>query len=254
MKVVILAGGFGTRLSEETQNIPKPMVRIGDKPILLHIMNWYAKFGYNEFIIAAGYKSEVIKEYFYNFASHNNDFQVNLLNGEVTQLNVKTPDWKVSVIDTGLNTMTGGRVKRLEKYIGNSSFMLTYGDGLSDVNLKSLLEKHKNSNAYLTLTSVRPTARFGEILTTTEGKITSFKEKPQLDQGEISGGFFVCEPEIFQMIDDDNTIFEKEPMERIVNSGKMYAYKHAGFWQSMDTLREKQLLDSIWTKGDAPWA
>ena len=229
MKVVILAGGFGTRLSEYTDSIPKPMVQIGDKPMLWHIMSIYAKYNYKDFVIAAGYKSEVIKEYF----------------------SKNTKDWNVELVETGKNTMTGGRVKRLQKIIGNETCMLTYGDGLSNINLDSLIEFHKSHKKLVTVSAVRPPARFGAI-ELNENKVTSFKEKSHLGEGWINGGFFVVEPEFFNFIHGDSTYLEREPLEKAVSKGELFAYKHNGFWQCMDTKRDKDNLEEIYSK-DAPW-
>ena len=229
MKVILLAGGFGTRLSEYTDAIPKPMVQIGDKPMLWHIMSIYAKYNYKDFVIAAGYKSEVIKEYFSKNAK----------------------DWNVELVETGKNTMTGGRVKRLQKIIGNETCMLTYGDGLSNINLDSLIEFHKSHKKLVTVSAVRPPARFGAI-ELNENKVTSFKEKSHLGEGWINGGFFVVEPEFFNFIHGDSTYLEREPLEKAVSKGELFAYKHNGFWQCMDTKRDKDNLEEIYSK-DAPW-
>ena len=222
MKVVILAGGFGTRLSEYTKTIPKPMVSIGGKPLLLHIMKFYAKYGFKDFYIALGYKSEVIKKFF----------------------NKKISDWNIHLIETGKNTMTGGRLKRLKKYIGNEKFMMTYGDGLSKLNLKKLLKFHNKKKKMVTLTAVRPPARFGAIKIV-GNKVNYFKEKSKLDEGWINGGFFVIEPEFFKFIKGDGTYLEKEPLEKVAKRGQLGAYKHKGFWQCMDTKRDKDKLNEI---------
>ncbi|GHV79556.1 glucose-1-phosphate cytidylyltransferase [Spirochaetia bacterium] len=253
MKVVILAGGKGTRISEYTTSIPKPMVEIGEHPIIWHIMNWYAKFGFNEFIIALGYKASVIKEYFLNYYTLNSDFCINLSSGELQYINKAGCDWKVTLIDTGIDTMTGGRIKRLEKIIGNETFMMTYGDGLSNIDINDLVKHHTVSGKIVTLSAVHPTARFGELIIDTDNVITSFKEKPQLDEGRINGGFFVLEPAIFKYIKDDSTIFEREPLESLVQEKQLAAYKHNGFWQSMDTVRERQILEELWRSNKAPW-
>lgn len=253
MKTVILAGGFGTRIAEYSGIIPKPMVEIGEHPIIWHIMNWYAKYGFNDFVIALGYKANVIKEYFLNYYAVNSDFEVDLATGEIKFINKLRRNWKINLIDTGYNTMTGGRVKRLQNIIGNSAFMLTYGDGLADVNLHELIEFHKEKGKIATLTSVHPTARFGELNIDEQGNVLSFKEKPQLDQGRINGGFFVLEPQIFNYLKDDSTIFERDPMDALVKENQLSAFIHNGFWQAMDTIREKQILDELWKKGNAPW-
>lgn len=253
MKIVILAGGKGTRIAEYTTRIPKPMVEIGEYPILWHIMNWYAKFGYNDFVLALGYKAQVIKEYFLNYYALNNDFEVNLATGEIKYINKRNRNWKVTLVDTGLDTMTGGRIKRLEKIIGKETFMMTYGDGLSNIDIDALLAFHKRSGKIATLSAVHPTARFGELRIDANQAVTSFKEKPQLDDGRINGGFFVLEPEIFDCIEGDSTIFEREPLECLVKRGELAAYKHDGFWQSMDTVRERQILEELWKTNSAPW-
>jgi len=253
MKVVILAGGFGTRLAEETTRIPKPMVEIGGHPIIWHIMNWYSKYGYTDFVIALGYKSTVIKNYFLNYYSLNSDFEIDISSGEVKYINKKGKEWKVTLIDTGLNTMTGGRIKRLKQVIGNESFMVTYGDGLSNINIDELINFHKKSGKTATLSAVFPTARFGELQIDETNIVKAFKEKPQLESGRINGGFFVFEPKIFDYIDDDKTILEREPMENLVSENELAAFKHNGFWQSMDTLRERQILEELWNSGKALW-
>ncbi|MCT4638572.1 MAG: glucose-1-phosphate cytidylyltransferase [Bacteroidales bacterium] len=253
MKVVILAGGFGTRISEYTTRIPKPMVEIGEHPILWHIMNWYSKFGYDDFVIALGYKATVVKEYFLNYYALNNDFTVDLGKGGIEYVNKNPRNWKVTLVDTGLNTMTGGRVKRLKDIIGDNEFMLTYGDGLSNINIDKLVEFHRNSGRIGTLSAVHPTARFGELDIDESCSVNSFKEKPQLETGRINGGFFVFKPEIFDLIDSDETILERTPMERLVEMNSLGAYKHDGFWQSMDTVRERQILEDFWNSGNAPW-
>jgi glucose-1-phosphate cytidylyltransferase len=251
MKVVILAGGFGTRLSEYTETIPKPMVTVGGKPILWHIMRTYAHFGHKDFFLALGYKAELIKEYFLHYRSLNADFTVGLSTGTVEHHQTDNTDWSVTLVDTGLETMTGGRIKRLKKFIGNEPFMLTYGDGVADIDINSLLEFHKRHGKMVTLTAVRPSARFGDL--EFEGDlVSSFQEKSQLHEGWINGGFFVCQPEIFNMIDDDTKMFEREPLERVVDAGELMAYKHQGFWHCMDTKRDHDLLESLWDK-DAPW-
>lgn len=253
MKVVLLAGGFGTRLSEYTQSIPKPMVAIGGKPILWHIMNHYAKFGFNEFVIALGYKSEIIKEYFHNYRISNSDFQINLGSGEINPINYGSVDWKVTLVSTGLDTMTGGRLLRLKKVLGEETFMLTYGDGLADINIENLLSVHKKQGKMVTMSAVHPSARFGE-LDISENEVTSFKEKPQLAQGWINGGYFVMEPKFIDYIEGDHIMLEREPMEEIVSKGQLAAYCHEGFWQCMDTKRDHELLEFMWKNNKAPWA
>jgi glucose-1-phosphate cytidylyltransferase len=253
MKVVILAGGKGTRISEYTTKIPKPMVEIGEYPIVWHIMNWYSKFGFDDFILALGYKAHIVKEYFLNHHAQNNDFSINLATGERNYISNVKCNWNITLIDTGLETMTGGRIKRLEKLISNETFMLTYGDGLSNIDIGDLLKYHQSSGKIATLSAVHPTARYGELTIDRNNIVTSFKEKPQLNEGRINGGFFVLEPEIFKYIHDDETIFEREPLETLSREGKLNAYLHDGFWQSMDTMREKQILEDLWRSGEAPW-
>ncbi len=252
MKVLILAGGFGTRLSEYTSDIPKPMVQIGGKPILWHIMNHYSKYKYFDFNIALGYKSEIIKEYFLNYKSLNSDFSLNLSDGKIIYHNNIINKWKVNLIDTGLKTMTGGRLKRMKPYLNNETFMLTYGDGLSNVDLNKLLDFHKSHGKLVTMTAVRPSARFGE-LELRENNVFSFKEKPQLQEGWINGGFFIIEPEFINFINGDNTMLEREPMERAAKNGELMAYKHDGFWQCMDTKRDKDRLEQMWLEGNPEW-
>jgi glucose-1-phosphate cytidylyltransferase len=252
MKVLILAGGFGTRLSEYTERIPKPMVTVGGRPILWHIMKTYASFGHKDFYLALGYKAEIIKEYFLNYRSLNADFTVDLATGDVEPHQVDNTDWRVTLVNTGLETMTGGRIKRLQSFIGNESFMLTYGDGVADIDVDALLKFHKSHGKMVTLTTVRPSARFGDL--EFEGdRVLSFQEKPQLHEGWINGGFFVCEPDVLDYIDGDSQMFEREPLERVVGTGQLMAYKHQGFWHSMDTKRDRDLLESLWEQG-APWA
>jgi glucose-1-phosphate cytidylyltransferase len=253
LKVAILAGGVGSRLSEETETKPKPMVEIGGKPILWHIMMHYAHFGYREFVVALGYKGEAIKKYMIDFASLSRDLTVNLKTGAV-QMNGegRACDWVVDLVDTGNATQTGGRIKRLRRYIGNETFMLTWGDGLSDINLDDLLAFHRSHGKLATLTAVRPTARFGH-LEIEENRVVEFSEKPQTKEGWINGAFFVLEPEVFDYIDGDMTHWEKEPLERLARDGQLMAYTHNSFWQCMDTLREKHLLENLWASGNAPW-
>ena len=252
MKVVILAGGFGTRLSEYTHNTPKPMISIGDKPILWHIMNTYAKYGHVDFHLALGYKSELIKDYFLNYRSLNSDFTINLSNGNITPHQGDTVDWKVTLVDTGLNSMTGGRVKRMKDFIANETFLLTYGDGLANINIKDLVDFHESHGKMVTVSAVHPIARFGEL--DIDGDIvTSFKEKPQTTRGWINGGYFVIEPEFFNLIEGDDTILEKEPLEKVAEMGELMAYQHHDFWQCMDTKRDKDALEKLWKANKAPW-
>lgn len=254
MKVVILAGGFGTRISEESYLKPKPMIEIGGQPILWHIMKYYFSFGFTEFIICAGYKQQVIKEYFADYYLHRSDITFDFKDGnQITIHNNFAEPWKVTVVDTGLNTMTGGRIKRVEDYIGNEPFMLTYGDGVCDVDLMKLLKKHKESNALVTLTGVQPGGRFGVLDIHKGDKITTFAEKKIEDGGWVNGGFMVVEPEVLTMITGDSIVFEKEPLESCATSGKLFAFKHSGFWQCMDTMRDREKLEELWSGGIAPW-
>lgn len=252
MKVAILAGGVGSRLSEETEVKPKPMVEIGGRPILWHIMMHYAHYGFNDFVIALGYKGEVIKKYMVDYCSLNSNLKVNLRSGAVEMNGGYRPDWNVELIDTGIPTNTGGRIKRLAPYIGNETFMLTWGDGVSDVNLHTLLEFHRSHGKLATLTAVRPPARFGHLELDGD-RITEFNEKPQAGEGWINGAFFVLEPAVFDYIDGDDTAWEREPLQRLAREGQLMAYRHASFWQCMDTLRDKKLLESLWQSGSAPW-
>ena len=252
MKVIILAGGLGTRLSEYTNIIPKPMVTIGGKPMLWHIMKTYAHFNHKDFYIALGYKAELIKDYFLNYRALNADFTVDLSSGDITSHQVESEDWRVTLVNTGEDSMTGGRVKRMQSYIGNEPFLLTYGDGVADIDLKELVAFHKNHGKMITVSAVRPSARFGE-LNLDGNKVSSFQEKPQLHEGWINGGYFVINPEFFDLIDGDSTMLEREPLEQATNAGELMAYRHDGFWHCMDTKRDHELLESLWEKG-APWA
>jgi glucose-1-phosphate cytidylyltransferase len=252
MKVVILAGGFGTRLAEYTESTPKPMVRIGGKPIIWHIMQHYANYGHKDFVIALGYKAEVIREYFLQFNALNSDFEVDLSTGNVKWLGTNAPDWKITLVDTGIDSLTGTRLKRLEKIISGERFMLTYGDGLSDVNLESLLAFHDSQNKLVTMTAVRPTARFGEL--NIEGTtVMRFDEKPQMHSGWINGGFFVIEPGFLGSIQDENVMLERGPLQSAAMDGELIAYKHEGFWQCMDNKRDLDTLNAMWESGSAPW-
>lgn len=255
MKVLILAGGLGTRLSEETVLKPKPMVEIGGYPILWHIMKIYSHYGYNEFVILSGYKSHVIKEYFVNYYQQYSDITVDMETNTVQVHKIRQEKWKVTILYTGQKTMTGGRIKRAQEYVGNEPFMLTYGDGVGNINIPALLEAHKKSGKLLTMTAVQPTGRFGALsLDKDDVTVTSFMEKPQGDGGWINGGFFVCQPEVFDYIDDiDKTIFEREPLERLASERQLNAYKHRGFWRPMDTLRDKIQLNEMWLAEKAPW-
>ena len=252
MKVVILAGGFGTRLSEYTENIPKPMVAIGNSPILIHLMNHYSHFGHNDFILALGYKANLVKQYFLNFYSTSSDFNVNLKTGDFTPYQTNCPDWSVSLIDTGLLTMTGGRLLRLKELIGNETFLLTYGDGLSNIDIDDLIKFHREHGKLITVSAVRPPARFGE-LDIHNGLVRSFKEKPQLQHGWINGGFFVVEPQFLDLIDDDSTMLERKPLEIAAQTNQLAAYCHHGFWKCMDTKRDHSMLEDLWKSGSAPW-
>lgn len=255
MKAVILAGGFGTRLSEATTMIPKPMVEIGGKPILWHIMKTYSYYGINDFIICCGYKQYVIKEYFANYFRHNCDMTVDLSNNTVQIHDCHSEAWKVTMIDTGLLTMTGGRIKRIQKYVNNERFLLTYGDGVTDLNIADSITAHEKSGCILSLTAYKPGGKFGALQIDLEtNKVVSFQEKPDGDRNWINAGYFVCEPEVFDYIkDDDLTVFERKPLEAIALAGKMHAYRHRGFWKPMDTLRDNSELNEMWDNGNAPW-
>ncbi|MUK65312.1 glucose-1-phosphate cytidylyltransferase [Aliivibrio fischeri] len=253
MKVLLLAGGFGTRLSEETDLRPKPMVEIGGKPILWHIMKMYSQHGYNDFVILLGYKSYFIKEYFANYFLHQSDVTIDLKNNEMKIHKNTSEPWTVTLLDTGLHSMTGGRVKRAQEVIGDEPFMLTYGDGVSDVNITELVEFHKSHGKAITMTSVQPDGRFGAI--EIEGdKITQFLEKPKGDGSWINGGFFVCQPEVFDYITEgDSTVFEQAPLQKLAENGELYSYKHHGFWKCMDTLKDKTDLDEMLKNNKAKW-
>jgi glucose-1-phosphate cytidylyltransferase len=256
MKVVILAGGYGTRISEESHLKPKPMIEIGERPILWHIMKLYSNYGFNDFIICLGYKGFYIKEYFAHYFLHESDVTFDFRSGgdnlSVTHEHSAEP-WKVTLVNTGLDTMTGGRVKRIQKYINNEPFMLTYGDGVSDVNLKDLTDFHRQHGKLATVTSVQPAGRFGALDISNSHEVRGFHEKPKGDGTWINAGFFVLQPEIFDYIADDSSIFEKEPLERLANDHSLMAYKHNGFWQPMDTLRDRNYLEDLWKTGKAPW-
>jgi glucose-1-phosphate cytidylyltransferase len=252
MKVVILAGGQGTRLAEETTVRPKPMVEIGGKPVLWHIMQIYARHGYKDFLVACGYKGEVIKEYFHNFFVRTSDYFVDLRNGSLDVVNPNGIDWQIGVIDTGLDTMTGGRILRLKKWINQTPFMITYGDGLGNVDVRALVDFHRSHGKLATVTAVHPPARFGELVLK-EDMVCKFSEKPQTGAGWINGGFFVFEPEVFGYLSGDQSILEREPLERLASDGQLVAFRHEGFWHPMDTIRDKQLLESLWAGGSAPW-
>ena len=252
MKAVILAGGFGTRLQEQTELRPKPMVEIGGVPILIHIMNIYARHGFKEFVLALGYKAEIIKNYFLSYYYQRSDFTIDLGKGELEVHDGSPKDWVVHLTDTGLKTMTGGRVKRLQEIIGDETFMLTYGDGVANIDLRKLLDFHHLHRCTATVTAVRPPARFGGL--SFQGDLVArFVEKPQIDEGWINGGFFVMEPEVFDYIDGDDTILERDPLERLAKEGQLAAYRHGDFWHCMDTLRDVRYLEKLWAQGDAPW-
>lgn len=252
MKVAILAGGVGSRLSEETVIKPKPMVEIGGKPILWHIMMHYSYYGFKDFVIALGYKGEVIKKYMVDYCSLNSNLTVNLQNGDVKVHNATIQDWKVDLIDTGISTLTGGRIKRLAPYLSEGTFMLTWGDGVSDINLHDLLKFHRSHGKLATLTAVHPVARFGH-LDLNEDRVVEFSEKSQTREGWINGAFFVLEPGIFDYIESDQTQWERGPLENLARDGQLMAYKHNSFWQCMDTLRDKVLLEELWQSQNAPW-
>lgn len=252
MKVIILAGGMGSRLSEETDLKPKPMVEIGGKPILWHIMKIYSYYGFNDFIILLGYKGNIIKEYFANYFIYQSDLTIDLSNNEVTIHRNTCDPWKVTLLDTGIGTMTGGRIKRAKSHI-NGTFMLTYGDGVADINLKELLNFHKSHGKAVTMTSIQPEGRYGSINISDNNCIDNFVEKPLGDGYWVNGGFLVCEPKVFDYIDDDHTVFEQEPLQRLARDKEIYAYKHKGFWKCMDTLRDKTALNLLWENNQAKW-
>ncbi|MEG0357143.1 MAG: glucose-1-phosphate cytidylyltransferase [Christensenellaceae bacterium] len=254
MKVVILAGGFGTRISEESHLKPKPMIEIGERPILWHIMKYYSAFGYNDFVICLGYKAYSIKEFFADYFLHTSDITFDFSEGnKMTVHNNFAEPWKVTLIDTGLHTMTGGRVRRIKEYVDNKPFMLTYGDGVADVNIDELVRFHKQHGKIATMTAIQPLGRFGMLDINNGNSISSFREKLQQDSGWINGGFMVLEPAIFDYIENDSTVFEKEPLEKLAKEGQLMAYKHDGFWQCMDTMRDKMLLDTLLLENKAPW-
>jgi glucose-1-phosphate cytidylyltransferase len=253
MKVVLLAGGFGTRLSEETDIRPKPMAEIGGKPILWHIMKGYAQFGFNEFVILLGYKGYYIKEYFANYFLHQSDITIDLKNNQLEVHNNTSEPWKVTLLETGLHTMTGGRIKRAKDFIGDEPFLMTYGDGVSNVDIQALLSFHKKHGKAVTMTAVQPEGRFGALQTDANDRVLSFMEKPKGDGSWINGGFFVCEPKVLDYIQDDTTVFEQKPLEQLAAEGELYTYRHTGFWKCMDTLRDKVRLNELWDNGEAQW-
>lgn len=253
MKVVILCGGLGTRLSEETQVRPKPMVDVGDRPILSHIMQIYSRHGFNEFVLALGYKGEVIKDYFLNYHARQSDLTIQLKSGKVEYTRPTAEDWTVTLVDTGQATQTGGRLLRLRPHVEpTGTFMLTYGDGVANINVKDLLAFHRSHGKLATVTAVRPPARFGDLRIENE-RVMQFEEKPQAGEGWINGGFFVFEPSVFDYLGDDSTILERSPLERLAADGQLMAYRHSSYWQSMDTLRDKHALEQLWASGNAPW-
>ncbi|MCA0754956.1 glucose-1-phosphate cytidylyltransferase [Paenibacillus sp. N4] len=254
MKVVILAGGLGTRISEETDLKPKPMIKIGEYPIIWNIMKIYSFYGYNEFIICLGYKGEIIKEYFSNYFLYNSDVTFNFTNGnEMIIHNHSTEPWSVTLADTGKDSMTGGRLKRIQKYVGNEPFMMTYGDGVGDIDIRQLVEYHQSHGKLATVTATQPSGRFGALNLTSENCVERFAEKIKGDGGWVNAGFFVLQPEVFNYISDDHIVFEKEPLEEIARQSQLMAYKHTNFWHPMDTLRDKNYLEQLWKSGRAPW-
>ena len=253
MKVVILAGGFGTRLSEETDSRPKPMVEIGERPILWHIMKTYAHFGYKDFVICLGYKGYMIKEYFANYFLHQSDATIDMPKNRIQYHSTKAEPWKVTLVDTGLSTMTGGRLKRVQQYIGERPFHLTYGDGVSDVDIAKLVRFHREHGKLATVTAVMPAGRFGAMTLGGQGQVKSFKEKPGLESSWINGGYFVLQPEIFDRLEGDDTVWERGPLEQLAETGELRAFKHQGFWKPMDTLRDRRELEQLWRTGTAPW-
>jgi len=254
MKVLLLAGGFGTRLSEETDVRPKPMVEIGGKPILWHIMKIYSKYGFNEFVVLLGYRGYYIKEYFSNYFLHQSDVTIDMLDGSMEILNNSSEPWKVTLLDTGLNSMTGGRIKKAQSIIGDNPFMLTYGDGVSDINIKELVSFHKSHGKAMTMTSVQPDGRFGALNINNNNKIMKFKEKPKGDGGWINAGYFVCESKVFDYIaDGDATVFEQKPLKNLAKDGEIFTFKHDGFWKPMDSLKDKNDLNKLWNEKMAPW-
>jgi len=254
MKVVLLAGGFGTRLSEETDIKPKPMIEIGGKPILWHIMKMYSSYGFNEFVILLGYKGYFIKEYFTNYFLHQSDVTIDMKNGQTEVLNNSSEPWKVTLLDTGLNSMTGGRIKRAQSFIGNEPFMMTYGDGVSDIDIEKLVKFHKNHGKAMTMTSSQPDGRFGALNIKENNQVTHFLEKPKGHSGWINAGFFVCEPKVFEYITEgDRTVFEKTPLQNLTLDGEIFTYKHEGFWRPMDSLKDKNDLNKLWENDKAPW-
>jgi|TARA_B100001540_G_C15816939_1_gene648186 glucose-1-phosphate cytidylyltransferase len=253
MKVLILAGGFGSRLSEETDLKPKPMIEIGGYPILWHIMKTYSAHGFDEFVILLGYKGYLIKEYFSNYYLHHSDITIDLNNNAVQVHESKTEPWQVTLIDTGANSMTGGRVKRVQDLIGDEPFLLTYGDGVSDINITDLVKFHESKEAIITMTAIQPPGRYGALEIEKDDSIKKFMEKPKGDGSWMNGGFFVCQPQVFDYIENDETVFEQEPLMNLAKDKKLFAYHHEGFWACMDTLRDKKMLCDLWDSDSAPW-
>ncbi|MFA6332007.1 MAG: glucose-1-phosphate cytidylyltransferase [Methanoregula sp.] len=255
MKVIILAGGYGTRLGEESEIRPKPMVEIGGKPVLWHIMKIYSQYGFNEFVILLGYKGYVIKEYFLNYFIHQSDITVDIRTGSVEAHNNLCEPWKVTLLDTGLDTLTGGRIKRAQKFIGDEPFLMTYGDGVADINIKKVVDFHKKHGKAMTMTSAQPEGRFGALTITPDYKVIKFSEKPKGDGDNwVNAGFFVCEPKVFDYIlKGDATVFEQEPLQNLARDGEIFTYKHNGFWMPMDTPRDKKILQTLWDSNKAPW-
>lgn len=253
MKVLLLAGGFGTRLSEETSVVPKPMVEVGGRPMLWHIMKIYSAHGYNDFVVLLGYKGYYIKEFFANYFLHQSDVTIHLDSGKMEIHNNSSEPWKVTLLDTGLNTMTGGRIKRAKDFIGNDPFMLTYGDGVADVDITALVEYHKAHGKKVTMTSIQPEGRFGALEIDADLNVRKFHEKPKGDGAWINGGYFVCQPEVLDYIEGDHTVFEQQPLESLAIEGELKTYKHDGFWKCMDTLRDKMQLNEMWESGKPKW-
>ena len=254
MKALILAGGYGTRLSEETDTRPKPMVEVGGKPIIWHIMKTYSYYGVNEFIILLGYKGYFIKEYFANYVLHQSNVTIDMSNGDIQMHNKSSEPWKVTLLDTGLNAMTGARIKKAKDYVGNETFMLTYGDGLADINIKDTLKFHLNHGKFMTMTSAQPDGRFGALNVDKSNRVIDFREKPQGEESWINAGYFICEPEVFNYIGDgEDVVFEKEPLKNLVKDEQIFTYKHNSFWMPMDTLRDKNKLNEIYNSKKAPW-
>ncbi|MEW6026479.1 MAG: glucose-1-phosphate cytidylyltransferase [Planctomycetota bacterium] len=253
MKVVILAGGMGLRLSEETEAKPKPMIEIGEKPIIWHIMKIYSHYGFNDFIVCLGYRGYVIKEFFANYLLHQSDVTIDVCNDKIHIHQNYSEPWRITLVNTGLETQTGGRIKRVQKYVGREAFMLTYGDGVADINIAGLIKFHNKHGKYATVTAVQPPGRFGALNISDKNAVINFQEKVKGDGGMINGGFFVLEPEIFKYITDEHTFWEREPLENLAKEGQLKAYRHNGFWKPMDMIRDKKELETLWNSGKAPW-